>query len=152
MLAKMARGSGKRSRLHRGFSKGPSSVPSLRQSLRRWLGVLGLCRQQLGRAIAWLRCALCRVSNVKAAHVQHLPPISLQAIDGRHAASDSRKPASESAFGGLMMPVERRERTGGLAQPVLHGNSCLPSLGGLSLFRVLWVEGGARRPLSLSQT
>jgi hypothetical protein len=97
----MARGSGKRSRLHRGFSKGPSSVPSLRQSLRRWLGVLGLCRQQLGRAIAWLRCALCRVSKVKAAHVQHLPPIALQATDGRHAAGDSRKPASASAFGRL---------------------------------------------------
>jgi hypothetical protein len=101
VLAKMANGSGKRSRLHRGFSKGLSSVPSQRQSLRRGLRVLGLCRQQLGRAIAWLRCAPCRVSKVEAAHVRHLPPIALQAIDDRHAASDSRKPASESAFGGL---------------------------------------------------
>jgi hypothetical protein len=41
------------------------------------------------------------VSKVKAAHLQHLPPIALQATDGRHAASDSRKPASESAFGRL---------------------------------------------------
>jgi hypothetical protein len=100
VLPKMASGSGKRSRLHRGFSKG--SVPSQHQSLRRGLRVLGLCRQQLGRAIAWLRCALCRVSTVKAAQVGHLPPISLQAIDGRHAASDSRKPAGESCFGELM--------------------------------------------------
>jgi hypothetical protein len=49
----------------------------------------------------------------------------------------------------IFLPVDRRQRTGGLAQPVFPGNSCLPSKGGLSLFRVLWVEGGARRRLRL---
>jgi hypothetical protein len=112
VLAKMARGSGKRSRLHRGFSKGQVAFTSQRQSLRRGLRVLGLRRQQPGRAIAWFRCALCRVSKVKAAHVQHLPPIALQATDGRHAASDSRKPAGESGFCGLRVKVARFRRIG----------------------------------------
>ncbi len=32
----------------------------------------------------------------------------------------------------IFLPVDRRQRTGGLAQPVFPGNSCLPSKGGLS--------------------
>jgi len=52
------------------------------------------------------------VSKVKAAHVEHLPPISLQAIDGRHAASDSRKPASEAGRCGLHVKVARFKRVG----------------------------------------
>jgi hypothetical protein len=61
------------------------------------------------------------------------------------------RPPARSLSAGCQVPVSPRHRKGGLGQVVFEtmsgpGNACLPPRG-LSLFRVLWVDGGAQRPL-----
>jgi hypothetical protein len=100
MLAKMASGSGKRWRLHRGFSKGQvafhhSAQPS---PLVTRVGSLPPATRPSNR-LASVRA----VSGVQGeSHTCAAFAADRSAdIDGRHAAGDSRKVAGESGFCGL---------------------------------------------------